>query len=238
MDSESDLTPLEGEDESPKQRKRKARKGAVQDEDGVAVVPKVRKARAPKPEPVYVIPDVERGATTFKGRLGYACLNTILRNKKPASEAIFCSRTCRIDSIKKNGIEWVKELGRQNVKDLIKLIEWNEENNIRFMRMSSEMFPFASHPLYGYTLDYCEPELRAVGDLANRLGHRLTTHPGQFTQLGSPKEGVVANAVRDLTYHCEMMDRMGLGRDSVMIIHVSMSVQRRLGLASRLSGRD
>ncbi|EPQ57158.1 UvdE-domain-containing protein [Gloeophyllum trabeum ATCC 11539] len=81
------------------------------------------------------------------------------------------------------------------------------------------MFPFASHPLYGYTLDYCEPELRAVGDLANRLGHRLTTHPGQFTQLGSPKEGVVANAVRDLTYHCEMMDRMGLGRDSVMIIH-------------------
>lgn len=27
--------------------------------------------------------------------LGYACLNTILRNKKPASEAVFCSRTCR-----------------------------------------------------------------------------------------------------------------------------------------------
>lgn len=26
--------------------------------------------------------------------------------------------------------------------------------------------------------------------------------------------------MRDLTYHCEMMDRMGLDQDSVMIIHV------------------
>ncbi|KDQ57434.1 hypothetical protein JAAARDRAFT_113368, partial [Jaapia argillacea MUCL 33604] len=178
-----------------------------------------RKRRAPKPEPVYVIPDVEKKSTTFKGRLGYACLNTILRNKKPASEAIFCSRTCRIESIKKNGLDWVKELGRQNVKDLLKLIEWSEENNIRFMRMSSEMFPFASHETYGYSLEYCAEELKAAGDLANKLGHRLTTHPGQFTQLGSPNPKVVTNAVRDLKYHCEMIDRMGLGKDSVMIIH-------------------
>jgi UV DNA damage endonuclease len=91
--------------------------------------------------------------------------------------------------------------------------------NIRFMRMSSEMFPFASHPEYGYTLEYAAEELAAVGALATKYGHRLTTHPGQFTQLGSPRKEVVRNAVRDLTYHCEMIDRMGLGRDSIMIIH-------------------
>jgi UV DNA damage endonuclease len=87
------------------------------------------------------------------------------------------------------------------------------------MRMSSEMFPFASHPQYGYSLEYAADELRAAGDLAKKLGHRLTTHPGQFTQLGSPRPEVVRNAFRDLQYHCEMMDRMGLGKDSVMIIH-------------------
>lgn len=106
------------------------------------------------------------------------------------------------------------------MRDLLKLIEWNEANRIRFMRMSSEMFPFASHPVYGYSLEYCADDLKAVGDLAKKYDHRLTTHPGQFTQLGSPKDGVVENAVRDLKYHCEMMDRMGLGKDSVMIIHV------------------
>lgn len=207
----------DGTDESPK-KKRAPRKKAT-GEEGASPVKKARKPRGPQPEPVYVIPDVEKKTTNFKGRLGYACLNTILRSRKPADQAIFCSRTCRIDSIKKNGIEWMKELGRQNVKDLIKLIEWNEANNIRFMRMSSEMFPFASHPKYGYSLEYAEAELKAVGELANRLGHRLTTHPGQFTQLGSPRKEVVENAFRDLKYHCEMMDRMGLGKDSVMIIH-------------------
>ncbi|EIN11289.1 UV-endonuclease UvdE [Punctularia strigosozonata HHB-11173 SS5] len=232
---QSDLTPLPSPStEAPAKRKAKGKgkrvakkrkvtadgeeEGAEGPDEGVKVK-KPRKPRAPKPEPVYVIPDVERKETTFKGRLGYACLNTILRNKKPAAEAIFCSRTCRIDSIKKNGLEWVKELGRQNVRDLLKLIEWNEANRIRFMRMSSEMFPFASHPIYGYSLEYCADDLKAVGDLAKKYGHRLTTHPGQFTQLGSPKDGVVENAVRDLKYHCEMIDRMGLGKDSVMIIH-------------------
>ncbi|KAL4073835.1 UV-endonuclease UvdE [Scleroderma citrinum] len=162
------------------------------------------------------IPDVQ---TTFNGRLGYACLNTVLRNKKPASEAVFCSRTCRINSIKKNGIDWVKNLGRKNAQDLMEIIEWNERNNIRFMRISSDMFPFASHETYGYSLTYCAPLLAQVGDLAKKYGHRLTVHPGQFTQLGSLREGVVRSSIRELEYHCEMLDLMGIGPDGVMVIH-------------------
>ena len=81
------------------------------------------------------------------------------------------------------------------------------------------MFPFAAHPDYKYDLSYAEKELKAAGDKANELGMRLTTHPGQFTQLGSPTKKVVENAIADLHYHAEMMTRMGLGKDSVMIIH-------------------
>lgn len=91
------------------------------------------------------------------------------------------------------------------------------------MRLSSEMFPFASHNDYGYDLEYAQKELTEVGDMAKKYGHRLTTHPGQFTQLGSPRKEVVRNAIRDLNYHCEMLDRMGMGNESVMIIHVSLS---------------
>ena len=123
-------------------------------------------------------------------------MNTILRKRKPP---VFCSRTCRIETIKKEGLNYVKELGRQNIVDLLELIRWNEANNIRFLRMSSEMFPFASHEEYGYSLEYVEKELKEAGELANRLGHRLTTHPGQFTQLGSPKMKVVENSVRELS---------------------------------------
>ncbi|KAG9015053.1 hypothetical protein FRB90_004992 [Tulasnella sp. 427] len=183
--------------------------------------PRKRKPKTTEPI-VFDIPDVEKKETTFKGRLGYACLNTILRNTKP--EPIFCSRTCRIATIKEKGMEFVYELGLQNIRDLAKLIEWNETNKIRFMRMSSEMFPFASHALYGYDLSYAAKELKGTkqeaGDLAKKYNHRLTMHPGQFTQLGSPREEVVTASVRELEYQCEIMDRMGLDQDSVMIIHM------------------
>lgn len=51
------------------------------------------------------------------------------------------------------------------------------------MRLSSEMFPFASHGEYGYDLEYADKELKAAGDLANKYGHRVTTHPGQVGNL-------------------------------------------------------
>lgn len=79
--------------------------------------------------------------------------------------------------------------------------------------MSSNIFPFASHGEYGYSLfdkedepdediamnsdadvdsdapkepNHTIPELLAqVGALAKSYGHRITSHPGQFVQLGS-----------------------------------------------------
>lgn len=74
--------------------------------------------------------------------------------------------------------------------------------------------------MYGYSLDYCAHLLAEAGTLARKYGHRLTTHPGQYTQLGSPKPAIVEAARRELAYHCEMLDLMGMGKDSVMVIHV------------------
>lgn len=84
------------------------------------------------------------------------------------------------------------------------------------------MFPYASHGAYGYSLEFCAPLLAKAGALARKYGHRLTTHPGQYTQLGSPKPAVVEAAVRELEYHCQMLDLMNMGPDSVMVIHVSL----------------
>ncbi|KIP10813.1 hypothetical protein PHLGIDRAFT_100657 [Phlebiopsis gigantea 11061_1 CR5-6] len=178
-----------------------------------------RKGRRKTRDPVvYDIPPITDFKTTaFKGRLGYACLNTILRVADPP---VFCSRTCRIATLKEKGLQYAKDLGIQNTRDLKKMVEWNEENGIKFMRISSEMFPFASHKEWGYKLEYAKEALKEAGDTAKRLGHRLTTHPGQFTQLASPKENVVEASIRELDYHCQMMRYMGLGKDSVIILHM------------------
>ncbi|KAF2172986.1 hypothetical protein M409DRAFT_49486 [Zasmidium cellare ATCC 36951] len=186
----------------------------------------------------------------WTGRLGFACLNTYLRNSNPP---VFSSRTCRIQSILEHrhplqdpsqpehptknrpdrskpadvelGQRYVESLCLANVKDIAKTVRWNDRYNIRFFRLSSEMFPFASHPEYGYKLaPFATEALAEAGKVIAELGHRVTTHPGQFTQLGSPRKPVIDNAIRDLDYHDEMLSLLKLpeqqNRDAVMILHM------------------
>jgi UV DNA damage endonuclease len=148
--------------------------------------------------------------------LGYACLNTELRKGKPP---VFTSRTCRLDTYKKNGLVYVKELALKNLSDLLKLLKWNVEHNIYFMRLSSEIFPFASHKEFGYSIDFADTLLSQIGDYAKRNKIRLTMHPGQYDVLSSPKEEIIQNTILDLNHHCDILDKMGLDSGSVMIIH-------------------
>ena len=127
---------------------------------------------------------------------------------------MFSSRTCRIASILENrhplkdpsepphatknrpdkdqpadiarGQAFVESLGKANAKDIVKMLRWNDRYGIKFLRLSSEMFPFASHPEYGYKLaPFVTEELAEAGRVAAELGHRLTTHPGQVSHLSA-----------------------------------------------------
>ena len=142
--------------------------------------------------------------------LGYACLNAELREKK-----IYTNRTLRMATLVAKGYEKVAELVIQNLTDLITILEWNEANNIRFYRLSSEVFPFMSHPEHGYHIkDLPQAEiildlLQKAGDYATINGHRITTHPGPFNVLCSPHENVVSKTILDLEAHAEIFDAMG-----------------------------
>lgn len=123
------------------------------------------------------------------------------------------------------GMKYVQELGLANARDIVKMLRWNDKYGIKFMRLSSEMFPFASHQEHGYKLaPFAAKTLADAGKVAGELGHRLTTHPGQFTQLGSPRKEVITAAMRDLEYHVEMLSLLKMpaqqDRDAIMILHM------------------
>ena len=78
------------------------------------------------------------------------------------------------------GQKFVQGLGLTNARDIAKMLRWNDRYGIKFMRLSSEMFPFASHVEHGYKLaPFASEVLAEAGKVAAELGHRLTVHPGQ-----------------------------------------------------------
>ena len=150
-------------------------------------------------------------------QLGLCCLNTTLREMKPS---IYCSRKIIQRIIEEKGIDELKARALQNCRDLIPLIEWNEANGIRVFRLSSEIFPHKTNSkVPDYTLDFADAELKAAGALAKKYGHRLTFHPGQYNVLGTDDPQKLANTIADLGWHAEVLDRMEMPAESVMVIH-------------------
>ena len=73
--------------------------------------------------------------------LGYACINMELSSKK---NKISCNRGMIKRTFMAKGIKYASELALLNSADLIKIIEWNNENNVKCFRITSCMFPWSS----------------------------------------------------------------------------------------------
>ena len=143
--------------------------------------------------------------------LGYACINMTLGKQKPK---ITTNRSMIKRTFLEKGIPYASELAIQNARDLVEIIKWNHRNGVKFFRLSSELFPWASE----YNLSDLPHYLRiknlmaGAGHLAKNYGQRITAHPGPFNVLVSPNENVVQNTITDLSIHGEVFDMLGLSR--------------------------
>ena len=143
--------------------------------------------------------------------LGYACINMTLGEQKPK---ITTNRSMIKKTFLAKGIEYAGELALLNCRDLFEILKWNLKNGIKFFRLSSDIFPWASEyniedlPQYGRI----KTILNGCGNFARKNGIRLTSHPGPFNVLVSPREHVVKNTITDLTNHGKVFDLLGLDR--------------------------
>jgi UV DNA damage endonuclease len=140
--------------------------------------------------------------------LGYACINMSM-GKKVGTNRTMVKRTFQA-----KGLDYVSELALLNAKDIIKILEWNRMNGIKFFRLSSALIPWGDNIDLTQLKDYKEikSELKKAGDFAKYWGIRITSHPGPFVVLVSPKENVVAAAIADLELHGKVFDMMGLSK--------------------------
>lgn len=103
------------------------------------------------------------------------------------------------------------------------IFEYLRGRRIRMYRISSNLAPYLTHPdmpQFHHQIDECAAELEAMGRLAREIGLRLSFHPSQYVILNSPDEGLVAKSTLDLNAEAELLERMGLGPEAVVVVHV------------------
>ena len=127
--------------------------------------------------------------------VGYCCINMTLQKQKITTGRGMIQRT-----FKQKGLKYASELALANAIDLVRIIQWNEDNNIKVFRMGSGIFPWGTE--YDLTdlpqYDSICKILQTAGKLATQYGQRITAHPDHFVKLGSIKPQVVENSIKDL----------------------------------------
>ena len=153
--------------------------------------------------------------------LGYACINMGF-SERPKTQRITTNRSMIKRTFQEKGLPYASELALQNCTDLLKILEWNHQNDIRFFRLSSNLFPWASEYQLSELPDFeqISEALYEAGLYASENGIRITSHPGPFNKLTSPKESVILNTIRDLEIHGEIFDLMFLERSPFAKINI------------------
>lgn len=153
---------------------------------------------------------------------GYCCINLTLDKA-----GIKIGRSMIKKTFDARGIKYAGELAEANIRDMIEIIKWNHQNNVKLYRMSSNMFPWMSE--YELTdlpnWSTIQNLLKGAGTLVQKYGQRIGFHPGQFCVLPSPNQKTVDNSIKELDQHAFILDTMGLpiNQQYSMNIHVGGS---------------
>ena len=168
-----------------------------------------------------------------------------LPGMKRKPEPIFSSRSMIFKTLNEKGFHEAVVRSRKNLEDIIPMLKWNIKNRIRVFRLSSEIFPHISNPdifkinaeeedskekiemwdgrplnaARYQSLDWCQDLLEKVGTFAKSNGIRLTFHPGQFNVIGTNDKKTLTKTRIELEIHARILDMMGMGNDSIMVIH-------------------
>lgn len=160
-------------------------------------------------------------------RTGYCCINLSIDERFRTMTLAWANRNREQDVRNK----W-REVVEHNFRLLKVITEWNILNKVYLYRISSDLIPFADHEKYGYLWDEFRNDplsgnvVSPVREILYRyiiLGGRLTIHPGQFVSIGSPNKQVCESSIKNLEYHGELLDILGLPKNFNCPINIHVS---------------
>jgi UV DNA damage endonuclease len=114
----------------------------------------------------------------------------------------------------------LEDIYRDNLQTLDGALRYCEQAGISLYRLPSSIFPFADTPEGLAILQTLAMSLARTGKRALASGIRLVMHPDQFVVLSSDSPDVVANSVRILQMHGDIMDLLEQPRSPWALLEI------------------
>lgn len=158
--------------------------------------------------------------------IGYVGINTTLPSP---------NKTFRLSGYSD---ERMIEVAHSNIQALKRILEWNKEQGISIFRLTSQLIPLGSHTANrGIWKIQLADELMEIGEYVKKNAMKLSMHPGQYTVINALNEVYYQNAVRDLQYHADLFDLMGLDSKNRFVVHGGGAYGDKIASLRRLRER-
>ncbi len=143
-------------------------------------------------------------------RVGYPCINLTLGCKP--------TKTFRLKNYSE---DLLIEKVKNNLACLLEILKFNQRHRLLFFRITSDLVPFASHPVCRFDWErYFKEDFKRIGDFIKKNKMRVTMHPDQFVLLNAKRKEVVEASVRELVYHEKVLSLLGQDESAKIQIHL------------------
>jgi UV DNA damage endonuclease len=112
------------------------------------------------------------------------------------------------------------DIYRDNIQTFTTAMRYCQREGISLYRIVSSIFPFADEDIGREVLEPLKPALAGAGQLATELNIRLVMHPDQFVVLSSDSADVVANSIKILQMHADIMDMLQQPRSPWALLEI------------------